>query len=552
MKILAQLSIRARLLLSLGFSISVMLIIGILGLSNARKADLSINELQLEMGHSLHIAQSLNQLGKSRIELLLALQHDPANELSTLHKHPVSLHTDKAEAYDRNAKEAWQVSIEQDMLPDEIASANAFQKAHTTLSKEGYKPAIAALIAGDYATATRILTNDEKVGKPFHTAVEVAETMLSHHEEDAKHALSITTERYKSIFSWFIGLILTGILVGGLLSFVTIGSITRSIKSLGQATSALAQGDLRSRIESGSKDELAYVTQEFNRVAKMFHGIVKDVQSAAAQISSAAEETSTVTQQASEGVNRQRMETQQIATAMTQMNTTVQNVAHNAVSAADAAKNAEASSNQGRQIVQRTVNSINQIAEEVDRTASVIQNLEKDSTEIGTVLDVIRGIAEQTNLLALNAAIEAARAGEQGRGFAVVADEVRTLASRTQESTEEIQNMITRLQSGTSEAVKVMEAGRNQASIGVKQAAEAGAALEAITTAVDQITAMNNQIRRDSEEQKTVAEEISRNISSIARVAEETATGSNQTYSASRQLAELAVNLQSRISQLRV
>ncbi|MBI2779856.1 MAG: PAS domain-containing protein [Gammaproteobacteria bacterium] len=239
----------------------------------------------------------------------------------------------------------------------------------------------------------------------------------------------------------------------------------------------------------------------------------------AAQLAAAAEQLTAVTQ----GTRQQQLEIDQVATAMNEMSATVHDVARNAGQAASAARNADAEAQKGKRVVGDNIDAIDALAAEVERAAQVIQKLEAESGSIGTVVDVIKSIAEQTNLLALNAAIEAARAGEQGRGFAVVADEVRTLASRTQQSTQEIQQMIQRLQSGASEAAKVMVQGRSQAQDAVKQAAQAGESLESITRAVANITDMNTQITSAAEEQSAVSEEINRNIVNISQIGNQTA-----------------------------
>jgi methyl-accepting chemotaxis protein len=249
---------------------------------------------------------------------------------------------------------------------------------------------------------------------------------------------------------------------------------------------------------------------------------------------------------------QQQSETSQVVTAMNEMTATVQEVARHATEAAAAASNADHASVDGKKVVLSTMNAIEALSSEVHSAANVISQLEKDSENIGTVLDVIKGIAEQTNLLALNAAIEAARAGEQGRGFAVVADEVRTLASRTQQSTQEIQTMIENLQVGAQSAVKVMDESRAKAEDSVSQAAKAGGSLEEITHSVSQINDMNTQIATAAEEQSAVAEEINRNIVNISEIVDRTADGANQTSIASEELASLAAQLQQLVNQFKV
>ncbi len=315
---------------------------------------------------------------------------------------------------------------------------------------------------------------------------------------------------------------------------------------------AFSKGDLTHKVNISGKDEFAWMCWEYSQARKGFMELVKEILGNSGQLAAAAEELSAITEQSNNGVMRQQGEIGQVATAMNEMSATVTEVSRNASSAATAAQEADDRAKEGCEVVNTTVQTINNLASEVERTSQVIENLKGDSISIGTVLDVIRDIAEQTNLLALNAAIEAARAGEQGRGFAVVADEVRTLASRTQQSTREINDMIERLQSGANQAVEVMEMGRAKAEESVEQAAKAGDALQAITGVVDNIRSMNIQIASAAEEQSSTAEEINRNIVNISEVAQETAGGSQQTASASDELARLASDLQSQVGKFKI
>ncbi|MFO7603184.1 MAG: methyl-accepting chemotaxis protein [Gammaproteobacteria bacterium] len=329
-------------------------------------------------------------------------------------------------------------------------------------------------------------------------------------------------------------------------------AVQRSIEAISHATEELANGDLTAHIKLTARDEMSDIAGHFNAMTEKFAALIQQVISATGQLASASEEVSSVAKDSARNIDRQRNETDQVATAVNEMSATVSEVASNASSAAGAATNADNEAKGGMAVVTSTANAIAQLAQEIEHAASVIHEVESDSESIGTVLDVIKGIAEQTNLLALNAAIEAARAGEQGRGFAVVADEVRTLASRTQQSTQEIEKMIEKLQTGSRSAVEVMQKSREQAQSGVTQAKEAASSLEAITRAVGTITEMNAQIASAAEEQSSVAEEINKNITSISQISEQTSAGADQTTTASEELARLAADLQRLVGQFKI
>jgi len=314
-----------------------------------------------------------------------------------------------------------------------------------------------------------------------------------------------------------------------------------------EALKSLASGDLTHRCKLTGRDEFAWMAWEFTSARKSFVQVVDKVLSNCGALAAAAEQLSTITAQSQAGINRQHRETQLVANAVAELTESVDVVAQKAQRAAEAAAAADQESKAGFSVVRETHLVIEELASAVNQTGDAIGILKADSMNIGTVLDVIRNIAEQTNLLALNAAIEAARAGEQGRGFAVVADEVRSLASRTQESTREIQSMIERLQSGANHAAETMKIGLSRAEASVHQAQSAGKSLESITGMVDTIREMNAQIAELAAKQRSTSVNIARNIESIGSISNDAASAALQITQASQGLAELAANQQEQV-----
>ncbi len=353
-----------------------------------------------------------------------------------------------------------------------------------------------------------------------------------------------------------VGLLISLVVAGlvGAIGYLISAVVSRNIKDVVHSLQEIAsgEGDLTRRLQASGRDEIGQLVSSFNTFVAKMQDIIGDVAGAIAQLASASEEMSAISTESRRSVELELSETEQVAAAMNQMTATVHEVSRNAAAAAEGARNATREADTGRQVVDQTIFSINGLASEVEHAAEVIRKLENDSENIGVVLDVIRGISEQTNLLALNAAIEAARAGEQGRGFAVVADEVRTLAGRTQQSTREIQEMIERLQVGAARAAEVMEQGCQQAQASVEQAGKAGESLSAITDAVESISQMNSQIASAAEEQSSSAAEINGNITRINEIANHAAAGAEQAASASNEMARLAAQLQGLVGQFKV
>ena len=345
---------------------------------------------------------------------------------------------------------------------------------------------------------------------------------------------------------------LLALLVGVLAAFIITRQITRPLRETMDVVNRIASGDLTQQLRVTRRDELGALQQGIARMGTTLRDLITGIRDGVTQIASAAEELSAVTEQTSAGANSQKVETDQVATAMHEMAATVQEVARNAEQASHAATGADDEARAGDRVVGEAIGQIERLAEDMHRSTEAMNLLQQESQKIGSVMDVIKSVAEQTNLLALNAAIEAARAGEAGRGFAVVADEVRGLAQRTQKSTEEIEELIASLQHGTQQVANAMQGSRSLTDSSVELARKAGASLESITSTVSSIQSMNQQIAAAAEQQSAVAEEISRSILNVRDVSEQTAAASDETAASSVELARLGGQLQTLVSQFRV
>ncbi|OPX56202.1 methyl-accepting chemotaxis sensory transducer with Cache sensor [Oceanospirillum multiglobuliferum] len=356
---------------------------------------------------------------------------------------------------------------------------------------------------------------------------------------------------WKTLVQYSITVGMLTLLIGGLALFI-IHIITIQVTTLKNTMVAVKDsGDLRSRVDITSKDELGDMAGAFNHMMDKFQDIVNSVGQSTNQLTTAIGQMTSVTDTTIEGVSRQRSETEQSAAAMNEMAASAQQTAEIAEQANAATRNAHAQTERGLQIVADATRSISELAQDVQQASSVINQLEDHTAKIESILDVIGGISEQTNLLALNAAIEAARAGEQGRGFAVVADEVRQLAQRSAQSTQQIQEMIHELQSRSKVAVEAMNTSREKAEATVTKAEDAGQSFRTIAGSMEEISSLNAQIMHAAEEQSNVAGEMSQSLVSIANVSEETEQGTSLIQASGRELTRNAQSLDSLIKQFR-
>ncbi len=343
-------------------------------------------------------------------------------------------------------------------------------------------------------------------------------------------------------------------IISSLVLWVVLKQVTQPLTQLRNALFNIAQGegDLTQRLTIASQDELGQVATAFNAFVGNIHALIEDFKGSAENLATMVRSMAGVSEKSRLDCQKQQTETDMVAAAVSEMSSAAQEIATHAQSAADAAQDADREGTQAGRVVADAIQSIQRLAQEIQSATSVIGELETDVTNISSMVDVIRGIAEQTNLLALNAAIEAARAGEQGRGFAVVADEVRTLASKTQDSTEEINRLIERLQSGSKQAVDVMASSREAGESTVAKANEAGQSLQSIASAVSTISAMNLQIATASEEQTAVTEDIARNVTAIADATASVTHSATEIDENSQRLAEIADSIREKVDRFKV
>ncbi|WP_421233329.1 methyl-accepting chemotaxis protein [Aeromonas jandaei] len=434
---------------------------------------------------------------------------------------------------------------EEKQVYDQLRSAGAkYFSVHEEL--------MSAFAAGDLDKVRSLRKNEtraalEEVGAKSYRLREI-------NNEIAEQMTKGVADLYDSArtMSIVVSLITLGFVV--VIAWLLTGQIRNPVMALLEQTRRVSAGDLTSRIDMQqfNNDELGTLAKGFGEMQTNLRTLVSEVSGSVVQLSSAAEEISSVASQSANNMHSQQHELNQLATAMNEMQATVQEVSRNTSDAASAATSASETAELGAKTVNDSIQRIERVASAIESTAVVIRQLGDDSRNIGMVLEVIRGIAEQTNLLALNAAIEAARAGEQGRGFAVVADEVRTLAKRTQDSTSQINNIIAELQQRAEQAGSTMQQSQDLMNTTVATAREAGESISQISGSVSSISHMNIQIATATEEQGAVSEELNRNVVNISHASEEVASGATQMAQACNELNHLATQLQEMVRRFRV
>lgn len=536
--LLRQIRIGKRLIAGFGVLALVMLFQGIFGLGSMSAMNKSTEEITGNWLPSLSTIGDLNlALMRYRVNAVrLVVDPDPAAVARA--EANLSAREQEADA----AQQAYAALI------TEPAERRVFEEI-TSIKKRyiaGTQRVKAAMEAGDQAAALHIIDTEQN---PL--ADQMTKLLLDLGKINREGAAA-SAQQSESAYANSKMLVMSSIVIAVAITLVLAMLISRSIvtplQQAVQATETIASGNLTQKIHFEGRDEPAQVLTALALMQDNLRSAVTQIGNTSVQLASAGEELSSVTEDSSRNLQRQNDEIQQAASAVTEMSAAVDEVARNAVSTAEASNQSSRLAHEGRDKVAHAVSALKAMTDEFTRTSALIGGLAEQSQDIGKVLDVIRAIAEQTNLLALNAAIEAARAGEAGRGFAVVADEVRALAHRTQVSTQEIEQMITKVRGGTQAAVDSMRGSVQHADQTLGVAEEAGKALEQIYQTAGQISERNLLIASASEEQAAVAREVDRNIINISDLSTQSAAGANQTSAATYELARLATDLNTLVS----
>ncbi|RZI27238.1 methyl-accepting chemotaxis protein [Pseudomonas orientalis] len=528
----------------LGFSLigALMLILGLFALSQMSKIRAAGDDIAINGVPSF---QTLNALTVTGVRMRVLSHRLLTDREPNIQNRTIELLEEQNQQLNKSqAAYAKLISspVEQSDYNDYMRLMGEYRKIETRL--------VTLSRAGDLQELTRVLNaesaaNAEQINVALNKLTDFNNGQLAIINQSA-------ADQYSSAFNWVVGLLIIASLLTMLFAWLLTRSITQPIALALEAAETIAEGNLTRPIKVDGTDEAGRLLLAMQKMQEKLRDTLMRISGSATQLASAAEELNAVTDESARGLAQQDNEIEQAATAVNEMTSAVEEVARNAVSTSEASKNATASAGDGRDLVHETVNAIERMSGDVQSTADLIGNLAEESRDIGKVLDVIRGLADQTNLLALNAAIEAARAGEAGRGFAVVADEVRALAHRTQQSTSEIERMVGSIQGGTQKAVSSMRNSTDRAESTLNIAKGAGLALETINTAVIEINERNLVIAAAAEEQAAVAREVDRNLVNIRDLSTQSSNGAAQTSAASGELTRLAVDLNSMVSRFRL
>ncbi|MBT0664990.1 methyl-accepting chemotaxis protein [Geobacter pelophilus] len=545
-------SIKTKILIILLVGCISVVVAGVLGLVGMKASNRQIETLyKKNMASVIQLSQIRGLMRDNRIQLLLSLQHDPKSpDIVKLHDHALPFHTDQVMKNIEEITAVWKEYTIGPMSGEEKKLADEFAEKRGRFVKEGLLPVREAILAGRFDEGVALTLT--KINPLFKDANEVVQKLYDHENMLAKKSHEEAVRNYRSTMILVIAAIAGSILVSLLLGIMIIRSIAEASSALIVASEAMANGDLTQRIRLESSDELGTIGRSFNVMAESFADALTKVADGSTQVAVAANQVQSTAERIATGAEKVAAQSVSVATAGEEMAATSGDIAQNCQLAVDGSDLATQIARKGFEVVKQTIDGIKFRGGKTRENAEIVASLGARSDQIGAIVATIEDIADQTNLLALNAAIEAARAGEQGRGFAVVADEVRALAERTTKATKEISEMIKAIQSETKLAIASMEEGVKGTEQGATDAAQLETSLNEILEQISAVSMQINQIATAAEEQTATTSEISSNMHQITDVVQQTSQGAQESATAASQLNRNAEELQRLVKQFKL
>jgi len=548
-----NLSVSSRLIALNAIMAAFMIIIGIVGLQGMSGAVKGLQTVYDDRTIPLADLGKIQRLFAMNLaEVLRAIQHNPGTELAKLHDHPVTEHLDRIDANIKTVGDLWKKYMATTLTPEEKQLAETFDKNRALWVGEILTPVTNALRNGDYSieTVSKFLKGNRTHGQ---TSAKNLDDLMELQIRVAKEEYERAEANYRTVRILAIGSIIGGVGLGFLIAFWIIRSVTGPLNQMRATIGEVEKnGDFTRRIPVNTEDEVGQTAKSFNQLMAALQQTLGQVLDSVAKVSDAARTLSSSSGQVASSSSSQSAATSAMAAAVEEMTVSINHVSDSAREAVDISRRSGKLSTEGGEIINKAASEMSQIAETVRHTAQAIEELGQHSNQISSIVQVIKDVADQTNLLALNAAIEAARAGEQGRGFAVVADEVRKLAERTTKATEEITQMISAMQHSAKAAVSTMGAADDQVSGGVALANQAGSAIVQIKDGAEQVVGVVNDISSALAEQSSASNDIASQVERVAQMTEENSAAAAETASAANNLQALANNMQAAVSRFKI
>jgi len=537
-------SIKSKIVIIMLAGCVSVIVAGTLGLVGMKSSNDQIETLYKQnLTNVTQLSQIMGLMRDNRIQLLLSLQHDPKNpDIVKLHDHALNFHTDQVMKNIEEISAIWKEYASSPMSAEEKRMADDFAEKRTHFVKEGLLPAREAILAGKFNESVSLTLT--RINPLFKTANEAVIKLYENEKALAQKSHEEAILYYRSTMIWIIGAIAGAILVSLILGITIIRSIASSTSALIHASNAMANGDLTQRVRLKNRDELGTIGASFDTMAEAFSEALSKVAASSTQVATAANQVLGTAERIATGAEEVVAQSTTVATAGEEMAATSGDIARNCQYAVEGAQVATQTAQKGFDVVRQTIDGIKFRGSKTRENAGIVESLGSRSDQIGAIVATIEDIADQTNLLALNAAIEAARAGEQGRGFAVVADEVRALAERTTRATKEISEMIKAIQSETRLAITSMEEGVKGTERGAADAARLETSLSEILEHINAVSMQIHQIATAAEEQTATTSEISSNMHQITDVVQQTSQGAQESATAAAQLNGNAEELQ--------